>query len=53
MIYKLLEIEAGEALNGTSALHMVALQQGSSILRTHDVKAANEVIKLWSQLESH
>ena len=53
MIYKLLEIEAAEALNGTSALHMVALQQGSKILRTHDVKAANEVIKLWSQLESH
>lgn len=53
MIYKLLEIEATEALNGTSALHMVALQQGSKILRTHDVKAANEVIKLWSQLESH
>lgn len=53
MIYKLLEIEAIQALNGTSALHMVALQQGSKILRTHDVKAANEVIKLWSQLESH
>lgn len=53
MIYKLLDIEATEALNGTSALHMVALQQGSKILRTHDVKAANEVIKLWSQLESH
>lgn len=53
MIYKLLDIEATQALNGTSALHMVALQQGSKILRTHDVKAANEVIKLWSQLESH
>lgn len=53
MIYKLLEIEATEALIGTAALHMVALQQGSKILRVHDVREANEVIKLWSQLENH
>lgn len=53
MIYKLLEIEATEALIGTAALHMVALQQGSRILRVHDVREANEVIKLWSQLENH
>lgn len=53
MIYKLLQIDATEALNGTSALHMVALQQGSKILRVHDVREANEVIQLWSQLENH
>jgi len=53
MIYKLLRINATEALNGTSALHMVALQQGSKILRVHDVREANEVIQLWSQLENH
>ncbi|NRB50399.1 MAG: dihydropteroate synthase [Saprospiraceae bacterium] len=53
MIYKLLEVEATEALIGTAALHMVALQQGSKILRVHDVREANEVIKLWSQLENH
>ncbi len=53
MIYKLLEVEAAEALIGTAALHMVALQQGSKILRVHDVREANEVIKLWSQLENH
>lgn len=51
MIWKVLENNPGEALNGTSALHMVALQQGSKILRVHDVKEAVEVIKLWEQLE--
>lgn len=53
MIYRLLEINPDEALVGTAALHMVALQQGSKILRVHDVREANEVIKLWSQLENH
>lgn len=51
MIYKLLNSTASEALNGTCALHMVALQQGSRLLRVHDVKAAAEVIQLWQQLE--
>lgn len=51
MIYKLLGITAPEALNGTSVLHLVALQQGSRILRVHDVKPAAEVIQLWQQLE--
>ncbi|NET31397.1 MAG: dihydropteroate synthase [Cyanothece sp. SIO1E1] len=53
MIYRLLDIEPEQALAGTAALHMVALQQGSKILRVHDVREANEVIKLWSQLENH
>ncbi|MEL6718914.1 MAG: dihydropteroate synthase [Bacteroidota bacterium] len=52
MIYKYLEINAQEALNGTSALHMIALQQGASILRVHDIKEAVEVVKLWEMLES-
>lgn len=46
MIYKSLGISAKEALNGTSALHMVCLQNGASILRVHDVKEAIEVIQL-------
>ncbi len=50
MIYKLLGISPEEALNGTSALHIVALQQGASILRAHDVRAAMEVIRLWEML---
>ena len=47
MICKPLGIRPEQALNGTSALHMVALQQGASILRAHDVREAVEVIKLW------
>ncbi len=52
MIYKVLECGPAEALNGTSALHIVALQQGAKILRTHDVKEAVEVIRLFEKLSS-
>lgn len=52
MIYRLLEIEPEAALNGTTALHMVALQQGAKILRVHDVRPAAEVIRLWETLEN-
>jgi dihydropteroate synthase len=51
MINKVLKINADAALNGTTALNMVALQQGVKILRVHDVKEAVEVIKLWQVLE--
>lgn len=47
MLYKPLEIEAAEALNATTAAHMLALNEGAHILRVHDVKAANEAIKIW------
>lgn len=51
MIYKYLNIEAKDALNGTSVLHLAALQNGGNILRVHDVKAAKEVIQLWQMLQ--
>lgn len=51
MIYKALDITAAEALNGTSVLNMIALQQGASILRVHDVKEAKETIQLFQLLE--
>lgn len=50
MIYKTLNSSASEALNGTSALHMIALQKGSKILRAHDVKEAKECILLYQAL---
>ncbi len=50
MIYKTLNIEAADALNGTTALNMVALQNGANILRVHDVKEAVECVKLYSYL---
>jgi dihydropteroate synthase len=50
MICKVLKVNPEHALNGTTALHMVALQQGASVLRAHDVREAVEVIRLWEQL---
>jgi len=52
MIYKLLGTDAANALNGTSALHMVSLTKGANILRVHDVKEALECVKLHQQLTS-
>jgi len=46
MVYKTLGITPQEALNGTTALHTMALLKGASILRVHDVKEAIEVVKL-------
>lgn len=47
MICKPLGINPENALNGTTALHAFALQQGASILRVHDVNEAMEVVKLY------
>lgn len=51
LICKTLRVEPEFALNGTTALHMVALQQGANILRVHDVKEAIEVIGLFEVLQ--
>ncbi|WP_340203075.1 dihydropteroate synthase [Ascidiimonas sp. W6] len=53
MIWKVLDISANEALNGTSVLHTIALQKGAQILRVHDVKEAKECVKLITQLKKH
>jgi len=50
MISKILNIKSEEALNGTTALHMFALQRGVKVLRVHDVRPTAECIKLWSAL---
>ena len=46
MIYKLLDITPKEALNGTSIINTIAIQNGANILRVHDVMAAIECIKI-------
>ncbi len=46
MIYKTLGVESKDALNGTTALHSIALSKGANILRVHDVKEAKECIVL-------
>ncbi|NND93588.1 MAG: dihydropteroate synthase [Flavobacteriales bacterium] len=52
MIQKVLNVDADNALNGTSALHMIALERGAAILRAHDVKEAVECVKLFKKLKS-
>ena len=51
MIYKLLQAEVTEALNGTTVLNTVALQQGAQILRVHDVKEAHQAVQLIEKLK--
>ncbi|RYC53387.1 dihydropteroate synthase [Flagellimonas olearia] len=53
MIYKVLDSNPKEALNGTTALHTIALLKGANILRAHDVKEAMECVKLVSALKAN
>ena len=46
MIYKLLETNPEQALNGTTTLNTIALLKGASILRVHDVREAVECVKI-------
>lgn len=50
LIQKILGNTSGDALNGTTVLNTVALLNGASILRVHDVKYAMEAIKLVKEL---
>ena len=51
-IYKQLNSDADSALNGTTAMHMMALLNGANILRVHDIKEAVEVTKLYAAYKS-
>ena len=50
MIYRLLQTDPSQTLNGTTALNMFSLMQGANLLRVHDVKEAKETITLYEQL---
>lgn len=52
MIYKTLNIDIQEALNGTTVLHTVALRQGAHLLRVHDVKEAKQAVDLIKALDT-
>jgi dihydropteroate synthase len=52
MICKVIGVKPEQALNGTTALHVVALQQGARILRVHDVREAVEVVRIHAQINS-
>lgn len=49
MINKVIGTKPEDALNGTTALHMIALLNGAHILRVHDVKEAYQTIQLFEQ----
>lgn len=50
MLYKTLDITAKEALNATTSANTIALLNGASILRVHDVKEAVEAVKIVHQI---
>lgn len=53
MIWQLLDSSSDEALNGTTALNMLALDRGADILRVHDVRAAVEATKIYLALREN
>ncbi|MGY3091159.1 dihydropteroate synthase [Hymenobacter sp. UYAg731] len=48
MVYGPLGLGPETALNGTTALHMVALQGGARLLRAHDVAEARQTVQLFA-----
>ncbi len=50
MINKALGTKPENALNGTTALNAIALENGADILRVHDVKEAKQVVTLHQHL---
>ena len=52
MIYKLLQTNPEQALNGTTVLHTIALLKGADILRVHDVREAVECVKIVAATKS-
>jgi dihydropteroate synthase len=52
MVTRLLNIDASDALNATTALHILALQNGANILRVHDSREAYEAIEVYEKYVS-
>ena len=53
MICRTLNTTADFALNGTTALNMIALQKGANILRVHDAKEATECVQLFEKTKPY
>ena len=47
MVWRTLGVDSERALNGTTALHAIALVNGADILRVHDVREAVEAVVLY------
>ena len=52
MVYKILNNNAFESLNGTTTLNAISLLKGANILRVHDVKEAVECVTLFNKMNS-
>ena len=52
MIYKLLDETPQQALNGTTAIHAIALMKGANLLRVHDVRAAYETVRIFTTMSN-
>jgi dihydropteroate synthase len=52
MITRVLHNKNTEALNGTTAAHMLALLNGARLLRVHDVQEAVEAIRIFEQYQN-
>jgi dihydropteroate synthase len=53
MINRVIGTKPENALNGTTALNMLALLNGANILRVHDVKEAMETIRLFRKYDEN
>ena len=49
-IYKTLNVDSDDALNGSTAMHMGALERGAKFLRVHDVKEAMQCVQLFNKM---
>jgi dihydropteroate synthase len=52
MIWQLFGTSADEALNGTTIVDTIALMNGASILRVHDVKEAVETVMIYLKIKN-
>jgi dihydropteroate synthase len=52
MIWKTLDIDPDEALNGTTVLNTIALMKGADILRVHDVREAVQAVRLTEMIKN-
>ena len=51
LVWKKLNIEIGDALNGTTVVNTLALLGGADILRVHDVKEAKQAVEIVNALK--
>lgn len=51
MVNKIVNVKPAEALNGTTVLNTIGLENGAKILRVHDVKEAKEAVRIVEYLK--